>query len=253
MRAAHATVRSVVETPGFTLFLTLDGDAPYLSTAVPRGTPSTTADAWAAALAELPAAFAAYGRSARIEMFAELQPELLRAAEAAGWQMSQVAPVMTLTPEAFAAASEPTKVGEVAPLDAADRPRLEAALRAQHVAFGGDGGDGALDWLPSLERGLRDGSVLGGTIEVAGAPVSGATMLFGGDAGELAGVWTDAAHRGHGYASQVCHALLRASFDRGLPIAWLSAAEGALRIYQRLGFVRVGTQVNLDAPATSTR
>jgi len=33
---------------------------------------------------------------------------------------------------------------------------------------------------------------------------------------------------------------------------WLSVAEGALDLYEGLGFVRVGTQVNLEPTAGST-
>lgn len=251
MHQALAAIRSVVQAPGFTLYLTLEGAAPHLSTAVPNA--DLSADDWAEAVAGLPAAYAAYERTPRIEMIAELHPGLLSAADAAGWRRTLAAPLLTLTQGAFAAAPAPIGAGTYRSLDPEDRAHLEASLRAQDRAFGGDGGSAALGWLPSLVRGLREGTFLGGAVDVDGVPVSGATMLFGGDAGELAGVWTDAAHRGHGYASQVCHALLRASFDRGLPLAWLSAAEGALRIYHRLGFVRVGTQVNLDAPAPPTR
>ena len=245
MRIAFASARTVVPVEGFTLYLTPGATVPYLSAAVPD---ETAPAGWAHALAALPAAFAAHGSTARIETFAELHPELLAAADEGGWRRSMVVPVMTLTPETFAEVTEPTPVGTFRSLDASDGAWLEAVLRAQHRAFGGDGEAGALDWLPSLERGLRDGTVRGGAIDVAGAPVAGAVILLGGDAGELAGVWTEASFRGQGYASRVCHEVLRAGFDGGLPLAWLSAAEGALRVYERLGFVRVGTQVNLEQP-----
>jgi ribosomal protein S18 acetylase RimI-like enzyme len=245
MRIAFASARTVVPAEGFTLYLTPGAEVPYLSAAVPD---LAAPAGWANALAALPSAFAAHGSTARIEMFAELQPELVEAADAGGWRRSLVAPVMTLTTEAFAEVAEPLPGGTYRPLDPGDRARLEATLRAQHRAFGGDGESGALDWLPSLERGLRDGTVLGGAIDEGGVPVAGAVVLLGGEAGELAGVWTEPSFRGQGYASRVCYTVLRAAFDGGLPLAWLSAAEGALRIYERLGFVRVGTQVNLEQP-----
>lgn len=245
MRIAFASARTVVPAEGFTLYLTPGAGAPYLSAAVPN---EAAPAGWAHALAALPAAFADFGSRARIEMFAELQPELVEAADAGGWRRSLVAPVMVLTPEAFAEVAEPLPVGLYRPLDADDRARLEAGLRGQHRAFGGDGEAGALEWLPSLERGLRDGTVLGGAIDAGGVPVAGAVVLLGGDAGELAGVWTEPSFRGQGYASRVCHEVLRVAFDGGLPLVWLSAAEGALRIYERLGFERVGTQVNLEQP-----
>ena len=49
-------------------------------------------------------------------------------------------------------------------------------------------------------------------------------------------------------AAKRLHALLAEAFADGLPVAWLSAAEGALQLYEGLGFVRVGTQVNVEAP-----
>jgi ribosomal protein S18 acetylase RimI-like enzyme len=106
----------------------------------------------------------------------------------------------------------------------------------------------ALDWGPQLVRGLRQGTLLAGAVEVDGVPRAGAVVQLGGDAGELAGVWTHPAFRRRGLARQVCHALLTGTFARAVPLAWLSAAEGALDLYEGLGFVRVGTQVNLDPP-----
>lgn len=234
----------MVDVDGFTLYLSLDSAHPHLSLAVPQVRPPAD---WAAALGALPAAFAEHGRVARIEAFAELHPALLTAADAAGWRRAMTAPVMTL-----AAADLPTAppgVGAYRPLGPDDLPGLEASLRGAHLAFGGSADDpGALDWLPSLRRGLREGRTLAGAVDVDGRPVAGAVVLLGGDAGELAGVWTHPDHRQRGLARQACHALLSTAFAGGLPLAWLSAAEGALRLYETLGFVRVGTQVNLDAP-----
>ena len=62
------------------------------------------------------------------------------------------------------------------------------------------------------------------------------------------GVWTHPAFRRRGLARQACHALLAGAFSQGIALAWLSAAEGALALYEGLGFVRVGTQVNLEPP-----
>jgi ribosomal protein S18 acetylase RimI-like enzyme len=157
------------------------------------------------------------------------------------------APVMTLAAADLATA--PPAVGVYRPLEPDDLPRLETSLRGAHLAFGGNADDaGALDWLPGLRRGLREGRTLGGAVDVGGVPVAGAVLVGGGDAGELAGVWAHPDHRQRGLARQACHALLTAAFAAGLPLAWLSAAEGALRLYETLGFVRVGTQVNLEAP-----
>jgi ribosomal protein S18 acetylase RimI-like enzyme len=243
VRVAAARGRVAIPTDGFTLYRSESATA-HMNFAVPDD--AAPAD-WSAALAALRAAFAHHGRSARIEAFAELHPGLPAAAAAAGWRCAMTAPVLTLPPGALAPA--PAAAGAYRPLDPDDVPRLEAVLRGAHVAFGGAEDDAAaLEWLPQLRRGLRAGTSMGGAVDLDGAPVAGAIVVRGSDAGELAGVWTRLGHRRRGLARQACHTLLAEAFADGLPLAWLSAAEGALRLYESLGFVRVGTQVNLDGP-----
>jgi ribosomal protein S18 acetylase RimI-like enzyme len=244
LRDAAAATREAIAADGFMLFLARDTANPYMSLAVPDDEPPVD---WGAALAALPAAFAAHGRSARIEAFSELHPTLLRAAEGAGWRCAMTAPVVTLVPGALTPA--PPSVGAFRWLEHDDPSRTEAALRGAHVAYGGAEDDpAALDWRPQLERGLRRGTLLAGAADVDGVPRAGGVVQLGGDAGELAGVWTHPAFRRRGLARQVCHALLTGAFARAVPLVWLSAAEGALDLYEGLGFVRVGTQVNLEPP-----
>jgi ribosomal protein S18 acetylase RimI-like enzyme len=90
--------------------------------------------------------------------------------------------------------------------------------------------------------------VRAGAVDVDGVPGAGAVLQYGGGLAELAGVWSHPDHRRRGHARVACHALLAAAFADGLELAWLSAAEGALQLYEGLGFVRVGTQVNLEGP-----
>jgi ribosomal protein S18 acetylase RimI-like enzyme len=124
------------------------------------------------------------------------------------------APVMTLAAADLPPA--PPVVGAYRPLHPDDLPRLEASLRGAHLAFGGGADDpGALDWLPGMRRGLREGRTLGGAVDVGGGPVAGAVLMTGGDAGELAGVWTHPDHRQRGLARQACHALLTSRLRRG--------------------------------------
>jgi len=244
LREAAAATREAIATDGFTLFLARDTANPFMSLAVPEEEPPAD---WALALAALPAVFVAHDRSARIEAFGELHPALLRAADAAGWRRAVTAPVLTLAPNALAPA--PAAVGAFRWLAPDEPGRLEAALRGSHLAYGGAEGDhAALDWGPQLVRGLGQGTLLAGATDVDDVPRAGAVVQLGGDAGELAGVWTHPAHRRRGLARQVCHALLAGTFARGVSLAWLSAAEGALELYEGLGFVRVGTQVNLEPP-----
>ena len=286
MRAAAAEGRTVVPVDGFVLYLAPESSAPHLSLAIPSETAPTD---WRAALAALPAAFAAQGRSARIEAFVELHPGLVEAAASLGWRTAMTAPVMALVRGSLT----PMPAGAAAyrAFDPADDARLTAALRGAHLAFGGSEDDpDATSWRPRLLRGLANGAILAGGAGAApgppapaaarpgggrgppdprgapprarrppgapraaapppaGVPRAGAALQRGGDVAELAGVWTHPAFRRRGLAHAACHALLAAGFAAGVAQAWLSAAEGALTLYQRLGFERVGTQVNLDAP-----
>jgi ribosomal protein S18 acetylase RimI-like enzyme len=248
-RSAAAQGRTVVGMPGFVACLSPTSANAFLSVAIPT---DEAPDDWEAALVALSAMFERCGRRARIELFAELHPDLLVAADATGWVRAMTAPVLTLEPTALAAAPPPGE-GVYRPLDPNDEPRIEAALRGQGVAYGGEPGDpGALDWFPSLVAGLRDGSVRAGAVDVGGEPVAGGSLQVGGAVGELAGVWTYPSQRRRGLARQACHALLSEAFAAGVSLAWLSAAPDALALYVALGFVPVGTQVNLEAPPISS-
>ena len=244
MRAAAAEGRTVVPVDGFVLYLAPESSAPHLSLAIPSETAPTD---WRAALAALPAAFAAQGRSARIEAFVELHPGLVEAAASLGWRTAMTAPVMALVRGSLT----PMPAGAAAyrAFDPADDARLTAALRGAHLAFGGSEDDpDATSWRPRLLRGLANGAILAGAGDVDGVPRAGAARPRGGDVAELAGGGTQPAFRRRGRAHAAGHARLAAGFAAGVAQAWLSAAEGALTLYQRLGFERVGTQVNLDAP-----
>ena len=90
--------------------------------------------------------------------------------------------------------------------------------------------------------------MLGAGLWQEGDFVSGATVQMGGPlstgVGELAGVWTRPGRQRRGLAFAVCQRLLEDSFAAGSEMCWLSAAEGAEGLYERLGFRRVGTQLN---------
>ena len=98
--------------------------------------------------------------------------------------------------------------------------------------------------MPQLGAGLEAGYILGAALWRGGEPVAGATVILGGEVGELAGVFTDASFRRRGLAGRVCKPLLSTFFAAGGRLCWLSAAPGAEGLYRRLGFSEVGTQVN---------
>ncbi len=238
-----AQSREVVEADGFAVFLDPVSSAYLLSFAVPAEL--DPAD-WSPGIAALREVFESRGRRPRLEYFHELHTGLAWALEAAGFEQDTSAPVMALQREALT--DLPTSVaGDYVRFTTADEDRLEPFLRGQSLAYGGDGGEDALAWLPNLSAGLKAGRSWVAGLEQEGAFVSGA-VIQGGETGELAGVWTLPEHRKQGLAFHVCRRLLHDYFAKGHELCWLSAAEGALSLYERLGFERVGTQLNYGLP-----
>ena len=215
-------------------------------------TSHTDVSDWSDAVDALKQLFSGRGRLARLEYFHELYPLLVAALEAAGFRQDMTAPVMTLTPDALPptqspASSQASTQNGYRHLEADETERLRAFLRQQTVAYGGGADDeGALAWLPQLTDGLRSGAVIMAGLEENGGFVSGATVQIGGEVGELAGVWTRPELQQQGRAYALCQRLLTDYFAAGYGLCWLSAAEGAAGLYERLGFRRVGTQLNYE-------
>jgi predicted GNAT family acetyltransferase len=87
---------------------------------------------------------------------------------------------------------------------------------------------------------------MGAQLEQDGKAISGA-VIQGAQDGELAGVWTLPEKQQQGLSFALCSRLLADYFATGQTLCWLSAAEGALRLYEKLGFKRMGTQINAQA------
>ncbi|CAN5845709.1 GNAT family N-acetyltransferase [soil metagenome] len=242
LRTVGAQTRDVVEAGGFAVFIDRASSAYLLSFAVPSNLEPEDGSPDISAMREV---FESRGRRPRLEYFHELHPGLAWALEEAGFAQDMNAPVMTLVPEDLA--SSPTSVEEnYVRFTAEDEDRLEPFLRGQHLAYGGDGED-ALVWLPNLLSGLKAGRHWVAGLEHEGRFVSGA-MIQGGGVGELAGVWTLPEEQKRGHAFAVCQRLLHSYFADGHDLCWLSAAEGALSVYEELGFKWVGTQLNYGLP-----
>jgi ribosomal protein S18 acetylase RimI-like enzyme len=208
---------------------------PHLSFAVPKSGLENLA-----AIASLKETFRECGRVARLEYFHELYPLLRQCLIEAGFVLDMSAPVMTLTSGDLSQSSE-ILATYTALTD--DKKMLEKFLRCQSLAFGGSGGDDSLAWLPAMTEMLRSGDLVGAVLEQDGEYVSGA-VIQGKDDGELAGVWTVPQKQRQGLSYALCQRLLKHYFSEGQTLCWLSAAEGALRLYEKLGFKHVGTQLN---------
>lgn len=250
LRAGGAQGRKRVTSEAFDVFIAEATRGYLMSFAVPRG---PEPEAWGPALEALKGAFAAHGRRPRLEFFHELRPGLAAALEEAGFARDSSAPVMVLTGAALAAPPpEPQgrPHGRYVRLSHRRPEQAEVFLRRQSLAYGGPSDEGALDWLPFLLQGLEAGKALAAGLALEGELVSGASIVLGGNVGELAGVWTLPERQGRGLAYELCARLLDDFFAAGHELAWLSAAEGAQGLYERLGFRRLGTQLNYGLPQT---
>lgn len=185
-------------------------------------------------------AFSSHNRIPRLEFFHELHPELSKELQLAGFKQDMAAPVMALQKENLTKIAT-SKKGSYRPLTSEEE--LEVHLRNQSLAFGGTGDDGALAWLPSMLKRIEDKTVMVAALEVEDKLVSGASIQIGGQIGELAGVWTLPEKRMQGFAFELCSQFLEEYFLH-FELCWLSAAEDAFRLYKKLGFDRVGTQLN---------
>lgn len=219
---------------------------PHLSFAVPKAGLENLA-----AIASLKETFRERRRVARLEYFHELYPELKRCLLESGFVLDMSAPVMTLVPNDL---SQPSEIVATYKVLTEDKEILEKFLHRQSVAFGGSGGDDALAWLPAMTDMLRSGDLIGAVLEQNGDYVSGA-VIQGADDGELAGVWTLPHKQRQGLSFALCQRLLKEYFtnnqtQKNQTLCWLSAAEGALRLYEKLGFKCVGTQLNFQLPSS---
>lgn len=231
---ARAIVR---ETAAFRIHLWPTPDPFYRNVAVPVRRPAS----WASAIAAMTDVFAAAGREARLELFAERWPDLPEALEAAGFRLESRAPVLALP---SSEAPRPPEPGVTLLGPGYDTALLRRCLAAQDRAFGASL---ALDEreLEELAAALAEGRTIAAAVLEAGEPVAGGSLLGIGPVAELAGIWTAPTHRRRGYARRVCVALLARFRVLDGELVWLSAptAEGE-RLYRAVGFRRVGTQLN---------
>lgn len=242
IRAVGRQERTVLTQEAFELFISPSADE-WLSFATPL-LASPAGGSWATAVADLQAAFATHGRRPRLEYIADLHPTLAPALEEGGLVCQSNNPVMWLATAELAPSPQPFPAARYQRLTAEGEPLLRAYLGQQSIAFGGTGGDDSLGWLPTLQSGLAKGVVWGAVLAQADGLVSGAVIQMGNGLGELAGVWTALEWRGRGLAYAVCQQLLSEYAAVGYVGCWLSAAEGAQRLYEKLGFGVVGTQLN---------
>jgi ribosomal protein S18 acetylase RimI-like enzyme len=189
-----------------------------------------------------------------IEWVGEITPSLEPVARESGLAV-EIHPLLVLEPETEPAAS----TYEVEILDA-DDPRLVMARATADVGFGrlgtakGEAGVPERDAQAArvtgelrayLQRRVRAGSIV---TAVSRDVLAAGSLIPIGDTAEIVGVATLPAHRRQGLAGAVTRALVAEARRRGVTLVLLSAgSDDVARVYERVGFRRVGTHLEAGA------
>lgn len=181
------------------------------------------------------------GAPEAFEWVHETTPALLDATLAAGLSVERC-PLLVL--DAHQPVAPPPGV-TVEVLDA-DSPRLGEVLGAVHAGFAGRDEATPVTRPDRLERRrdlIRQGRVVTvGAYDEQGTVVGGGSHAPRGGTTELAGIAVLPRARRHGIAAAVTSVLVADALGRGVETVFLSAQDDAVaRIYERVGFVRVGT------------
>ena len=183
----------------------------------------------------------------------ETTPSLAGAAAAAGLQVLQV-PLLALATDEWAPPSAPSGV-VLRMLGAGDRslPAAQAAVELAFAAEGmglGEAGPGARDLaiaglgdLGFLRDRIRAGLTAMAVAEsVQDGPLAAGSHQLTGGVSEVTGVGTLPSARRRGIGAALTGRLVQHARRRGAAIVFLSAAgTDVARMYERLGFRRVGT------------
>jgi ribosomal protein S18 acetylase RimI-like enzyme len=197
-----------------------------------------------------------------IEWVVETTPSLRESARAAGMDTVEY-PLMSLDRAAFE--GRPGNADAVVRLIAADDPELRSGWAVTAVGFGaagtavGDEGSAERnaqaeaikpETLGFIADRLRDGWSVAAAAFADGGPVSFGMHQPVGDVTEIVGVATLPAYRRRGLGAAVTAALVKHAFSNGIETVLLSAgSEDVARVYERVGFRRVGTAGGAEPPA----
>lgn len=194
------------------------------------------------------------------EWIDELTPDVSSAAQADGMRVVHH-PLMVLSPDDFTPPTSPDGVNlQIVGAD----DDLAAFSAVAEVGFStpgtGKGEAGAVEAAAAATRQNPDtvafqrGRMLAGLTVVGAARVSGVLASVGSHqplegASEVVGVATLPTFRRRGLGSAVTATLVTDALERGVEIVFLSADdEDVARIYERIGFRRVGTAGAASAP-----
>jgi GNAT superfamily N-acetyltransferase len=238
MRAVARRQYDAVKVPPFTLFFHETDPLPYFNYAIPD---SPASGDLTEPLDRLEAEFHARHRVPRFEFVEACAPRLAAALEAHGFAL-ETRPQLMVCPRGKERAAAAVSGLEVAVLETATAlEEFIAFLDVQRRAFGLQTAPAPSD---EVARNLREtlGEGFAFLARIAGEPVATAMIQPPHDGlTELVGVATLEAFRRRGIGGFLSFAAVRAAFDRGVSLAFLSAAdERAGRVYEAAGFSPAG-------------
>jgi GNAT superfamily N-acetyltransferase len=227
IRAVNAAERETIAAGSFTLYRNAATDHPYLNYAVPDAGART----WEG-VDDLRAAFAERGLQPRLEFVAECAPGLEEALAAAGFELQDRLPVMTLPAADLRAVAAPD--GVALARVAAGAPDVRSLLEVAADAFGSD-------WPSDAQVEAYGGR---GVLARAQDEPAGAAFFSSVAEGvsELGGIGVRERFRRRGIAAALTAAAAGAAFAAGAQLCFLTPGDdGAERVYERAGFARAGT------------
>ena len=208
---------------------------------------------FAAHLAEVKRVFAEHERRCELEFFEELWPTLLPQLEANGFVKPHHNPAMIVDRPSFRNESVAgLDVRQLGPDD-----DLWAAYRLGFAAFEMEG-EVKKDHVEAIRRDIeREEAYLYAAFD--GDQIIGTAIRFPTKAALalLGFIATAPEHRRRGIAGHLTSIATAAAFDDGADEVWLTAGSAAaVRLYERLGFRRVGTSIEMslgDDPAAKKK
>jgi ribosomal protein S18 acetylase RimI-like enzyme len=234
MLAAASRGREVRDVGPFRAMITADTDFVWANFAVPTRDGFTRKE-----VDLLTGHFQAKKRLPRLEILQELWPDLPPILEAAGYICEHDLPLMVCTEESF----RPSPGMDRTEILAADGD-LAAAWIVETAAFGHPEPPDETR-LDRRRARIRTANLAVALARFESMPAASALLMMEGAVAELAGVATLPEYRRRGLASDVSSCLLTSFFESGGKVVWLSAAdEAAWKTYSKLGFSRIGSQVN---------
>ena len=233
--AANARGSTCFEQPGYRVHIWPSPDPFYRNVAVPVD-PLCLEES---SIKAMVATFWSARRQPRLELFDERWPGLARTLRARGFRMESNATVMTLN-------APPTSRGAAVLL--APEDDIDGYLEAVGAAFD-NGSMASKPECDRMRRSLAAGDLMTAIVLEHGSPVAGASLTAAAGTAELIAVWSAPNRRRSGLARAACCTALQSFFEHGGDLVWLSeSGVAAKRLYESIGFVACGTQLNLHLP-----